>query len=162
MLPGCGDPKLLPRLSKLQRIVMRKVAEEYGYLYLYVPESLEAEIQSKRTQWVDVVIREYLKIHAHCDIRNLSPRHAEKYKNVFQTGTMVAISTQTVLFFVDQIKQMCSTILQLMGHLLSLTVLVPQKAILHLKYVEVGTRQLALSLLDCVPDTSSRRGCHKW
>lgn len=64
---------------------MRKVAEGYGYLYPYVPESLEAEIQCKQTQWVDAAIREYLKIPAHCDIRKLAPRHAGKYTNVLQT-----------------------------------------------------------------------------
>lgn len=35
VLPGCEDPKLLSKLSKLQRILIKKVAEEYGYLCLY-------------------------------------------------------------------------------------------------------------------------------
>lgn len=64
---------------------MRKVSEEYGYFYPYVPESLKAEIQCKRAQWVDTVIREYLKIPAHWDIKKLSPRHAGKYTMVLQT-----------------------------------------------------------------------------
>lgn len=47
VLPRCEDPKSLPRLSKLQQEVFRKVAEEYGYLYPYIPAHLEEEIQAK-------------------------------------------------------------------------------------------------------------------
>lgn len=77
---------MLPRLSKLQHIVAKKVAEEYGYLYPYIPTQLEEEIQEKRVQWVDAAIRSFLKIPLHVEFEKLSPRYVEKYTNVYKYG----------------------------------------------------------------------------
>lgn len=85
ILPGCGDPKALPRLSKVQRIVIKKVDEEYGYLYPYVPACLEKEIQEKRMQWIDAAIRSYLSVPLCGELEKMSPRHTEKYANILQT-----------------------------------------------------------------------------
>lgn len=56
VLTGYGDPKALPRLSKTQCIIIKKVAEEYGYLYPYIPAHLEKEIQDKETQDEDEAV----------------------------------------------------------------------------------------------------------
>lgn len=86
LLPGFGDPTLLPRLFKLQCIIVKKVVEEYGYLYLYVPETLIAEIQCKHAQWIDTAITDYLKISAVCGVKKLSPRNAGRYTTILQTS----------------------------------------------------------------------------
>lgn len=72
-------------LSKLQHIVMKKIAEDCGYLNPYVPESLVAEIQCRQAQWIDTAIGDYLKISAQCDVKKWSYRNAGRYTTILQT-----------------------------------------------------------------------------
>lgn len=100
VLPGCGDTKRLT----LQGIVRKKVAEEYGYLYPYVPETL---IQSNvnQAQWIDTAFRGFLKIPAVCDVKKLSPRNAKRDTLLScKPGIMVDTFTLTVLLADGLIK----------------------------------------------------------
>lgn len=85
VLPGYGDPKTLPRLSKVQHIIIKKVAEEYGYLYPYIPDCLEEEIQDKEIQWIDEAVLSFLQIPLWVDLTKLSLKTAEKYLSVPHT-----------------------------------------------------------------------------
>lgn len=56
----------LPRLSRLQRVVNKKVALEYGYEYPYVPESVMQEVEENRQSWCEDEIWEYLGVPRPC------------------------------------------------------------------------------------------------
>lgn len=60
VLSAYVDPKALPQMSKIQCIIIKRVAEDYGYLYPYIPPHLEEEIMEKETQWVDEAVRHFL------------------------------------------------------------------------------------------------------
>lgn len=80
VLPGYGDPKTLPRLSKVQRVIIKKVAEEYGYLYAYIPAQLEEEIQDKETQWI-----KFPSDPSAGGLPKVVPKIAKKYLSVLHT-----------------------------------------------------------------------------
>lgn len=85
VLIGYGNAKTLPRLSKVQSIIIKKVAEEFGYLYPYIPAQLEEEIHDKETQWADEAVRNFLQIPLLVDYQKLSRMVADKYTSVLQT-----------------------------------------------------------------------------
>lgn len=69
----------------MQRIIIKKLAEEYGYLYSYILAHLEEKILDKETQWVDETVRSFLRIPLQEEFPKLSPTVAERYVSVSHT-----------------------------------------------------------------------------
>lgn len=55
VLPGRGRPKDLPRLSHFQREVQRKVAQEWGLDYPYVPDHVMEVVENSWEQWENMI-----------------------------------------------------------------------------------------------------------
>lgn len=62
VLPGRGKAKDLPRLSRFQIEVQRKVAQEWCFDYPYVPEHIMEIIESSREAWEGELVWDYLHV----------------------------------------------------------------------------------------------------
>lgn len=62
VLPGRGRPRELTRLSRFQRNVQRRVAEEWGLDYPYIPENVMQVVEDSRDQWEDELVWNYLHV----------------------------------------------------------------------------------------------------
>lgn len=62
VLPGRGKLRELPRLSRFQRDIQKRVAQEYGFDYPYVPEEIMNIVEASREQWERNLIWDYLHV----------------------------------------------------------------------------------------------------
>lgn len=62
VLPGRGRPKELLRLSRFRRDVQKRVAQEWGFDYPYVPEQIMDIVEASREQWEGDLVWDYLHV----------------------------------------------------------------------------------------------------
>lgn len=83
--PGTGNPVALPKLSRFQWFLNKRVAREYGYEYPYVPEHVMDEIEANRKLWEEEDVWNYLGVPKPCRDINLSPVFADKFYSCMAT-----------------------------------------------------------------------------
>lgn len=60
--PGMGKNRSLPKLARLQRMLNKRVATEYGLEFPYVPQDVMQVIEVNRELWYSEAVWDYLSV----------------------------------------------------------------------------------------------------